>query len=112
MASKCVDEAQAELMGGVWLAAWFGRVDRFNPVPSKVPGTPTDLPFLPVLVVLGEKWQLCFAFNGDAEINVCGPVDIGSTSNLRRSYRLLAVLRLLAGWVAGEFRGWVERCIA
>ncbi len=57
---------------------------------------PKDLPFLPVLLVVWGNWELYFAFEGIASSRCAG-----------RSYRLLAVL-LLVGWVAGEFREWVE----
>ncbi|RYO77728.1 hypothetical protein DL766_005245 [Monosporascus sp. MC13-8B] len=103
-------EGKAQL--GIWLAAWYGRVARFAPLPSGDAGIPTNLPFLPVLLVVCENWELYFAFDGDGEFEVCGPLEIGSTVTVDGSYRLLAVLRLLAGWVAGEFRGWVERCVA
>ncbi len=85
---------------------------RFAPLPSEDSGTPTNLPFLPVLLVVCENWELYFAFDRDGEFEVCGPLEIGSTVTVDGSYRLLEVLRLLASWVAGDFCGWVERCIA
>ncbi|KAL2187111.1 hypothetical protein L209DRAFT_752975 [Thermothelomyces heterothallicus CBS 203.75] len=103
-------EGKAQL--GIWLAAWYGRVARFAPLPSADADTPTNLPFLPVLLVICENWELYFAFDRDDEFEVCGPLEIGSTVTVDGSYRLLEVLRLLAGWVAGEFRGWVARCVA
>lgn len=103
-------EGKAQL--GIWLAAWYDRVARFAPLPSADAGTPTNLPFLPVLLVVCENWELYFAFDRDVEFEVCGPLEIGSTVTVDGSYRLLEVLRLLAGWVEGEFRGWVERCVA
>ncbi len=103
-------EGKAQL--GIWLAAWYGRVAKFAPLPSGDSGTPTNLPFLPVLLVVCENWELYFAFDREGEFEVCGPLEIGSTVTVDGSYRLLEVLRLLASWVAGDFRGWVERCIA
>ncbi|KXX75012.1 hypothetical protein MMYC01_203929 [Madurella mycetomatis] len=103
-------EGKAQL--GIWLAAWYGRVARFAPLPSANADTPMNLPFLPVLLLVCEKWELYFAFDRDGEFEVCGPLEIGSTVTVDGSYHLLEVLRLLAGWVAGEFRGWVERCVA
>jgi len=73
---------------------------------------PATLPFLPVLLVVCENWELHFAFDRGGQFEVCGPLEIGSTMTVDGSYRLLAVLRLLAGWVAGGFRGWVEQCVA
>ncbi|EEU34810.1 uncharacterized protein NECHADRAFT_55115 [Fusarium vanettenii 77-13-4] len=103
-------EGKAQL--GVWLAAWYGRVAKFAPLPSEDPGTLVNLPFLPVLLVVCENWELYFAFDRESEVEVCGPLEIGSTVTVDGSYRLLAVLRLLAGWVNQEFRGWVERCVS
>ena len=102
-------EGKAQL--GIWLAAWYGRVARFAPLPSEDSGTPTNLPFLPVLLVVCENWELYFAFDKGGEFEVCGPLEIGSTVTVDGSYRLLEVLRLLASWVASEFCGWVERCV-
>lgn len=105
-------EGKAQL--GVWLAAWYGRVAKFAPVPPPLTtsGSVVDLPFLPVLLVVCETWELYFAFDKDDEFEVCGPSEIGSTVTVDGSYRVLGVLRLLARWVAGEFRNWAERCVA
>ncbi|KAI8649753.1 hypothetical protein NCS55_01438100 [Fusarium keratoplasticum] len=46
-------EGKAQL--GVWLAAWYGRVAKFAPLPSEDPGTLVNLPFLPVLLVVCEN---------------------------------------------------------
>ncbi|UPK92543.1 hypothetical protein LCI18_003478 [Fusarium solani-melongenae] len=102
-------EGKAQL--GVWLAAWYGRIAKFAPWPSEGAGT-LGLPFLPVFLVVCEKWELYFAFDRKSEIHVCGPLEIGSTVTVDGSYRLLAVIRLLAGWVSQEFREWVERCVS
>ncbi|RSL77843.1 hypothetical protein CDV31_017304, partial [Fusarium ambrosium] len=100
-------EGKAQL--GVWLAAWYGRVAKFAPLPSEDPGTLANLLFLPALLVVCENWELYFAFDKESEVEVCGPLKIGSTVTVDGSYCLLAVLGLLAGWVNQEFRGWVER---
>ncbi|KAH6874266.1 hypothetical protein B0T10DRAFT_541182 [Thelonectria olida] len=93
-------EGKAQL--GVWLAAWYGRVAKFAPQPSEDASTLVNLPFLPVLLVVCENWELYFAFNRESEIEVCGPLEIGSTVTVDGSYRLLAVLQLLGGWVTSE----------
>ncbi|KAL2020088.1 hypothetical protein VTK56DRAFT_8892 [Thermocarpiscus australiensis] len=49
-------EGKAQL--GIWLTAWYGRVARFAPLPSADAGTPANLPFLPVLLVVCESWEL------------------------------------------------------
>lgn len=49
-------EGKAQL--GIWLASWHGRVARFAPLPSADAGTPTKLPFLPVILIVCETWEL------------------------------------------------------
>lgn len=114
-------EGKAQL--GLWLAAWFGRVASF-PRPSAAGASgsgsgstgkgasPNKLPFMPILLVVCDVWELFFAFDRDDAFEVCGPLNIGSTNSLDGAYRLQAVLRLLAGWVAGGFRDWVSQCVA
>lgn len=104
--------AEGKTQLGIWLASWYGRAARFAPLPSTDANTSTKLPFLPILLVVCENWELYFSFDRGSEFEVCGPLAIGSTVTVDDSYRLIAVLRLLAGWVDGEFRGWVERCVA
>ncbi|EXK76908.1 hypothetical protein FOQG_18361 [Fusarium oxysporum f. sp. raphani 54005] len=99
--SKRQGEGKTQL--GIWLASWFGRVAKFEG--SK------KLPFLPVLLVVCENWELYFAFNKEDRFEVCGPVGIGNTKSIEHLYQLLAVLRLLGGWMRGEFRDWVEHCV-
>ncbi|KAL6364340.1 hypothetical protein LRP88_02260 [Fusarium phalaenopsidis] len=92
----------------LWLAAWYGRVAKFAPLPAKDPGMLVNLPFLRVLLAVCENWELCFAIDKENEIEVCGSLEIGTTVIVDGLYRLLAVLRLLASWMNQEFRGWVE----
>ncbi len=123
---------------GLWLAAWFGRVSEF-PQPRSLQGslesrksqasvvsasasTPDRVdslkeaahvgntpPFLPLLSAYCGAWQLYFAFDLESNFKIYRPISIGNTDGLLEAYRLHAVLRLLAGWVDGEFRSWVER---
>lgn len=67
----------------IWLGLKYGRVARFAPQPSGDAGTPTDLPFFLVLLVVCENWELHFAFDRDGEFEVCGPLEIGSTATGR-----------------------------
>lgn len=70
-------------------ASWFRRVAKFEG--SK------KLPFLPILLVVCENWELYFAFNKQDRFEVCGPVGIGNTKSIEHLHQLLAVLRLLGG---------------
>ncbi|KAI0872240.1 hypothetical protein GGS24DRAFT_468232 [Hypoxylon argillaceum] len=105
-------EGQVQL--GLWLASWFLRVEQF-PLPAgrqkqgqgqQQAGT---VPYvLPVLIVVADSWEVWFASRGEADIEVAGPVRLGSTENVEACYRLLAGLRVLVNWMSSDFREWVE----
>lgn len=69
-------EGKAQL--GIWLAAWYGCVAKFAPLPSADTDTPTNLPFFPVLLVVCENWELHFAFGRDADLRYAGPLRLGA----------------------------------
>lgn len=95
-------EGQAQL--GLWITTWLGRVsDRNKSNKQRMP-----IPCLPVMLVVGDDWQLWFVIDKPTHTDVCGPVHVGKTSGLDDAYRLLATLRLLAGWMEGGFREWVH----
>ncbi|KAI0144426.1 hypothetical protein GGR57DRAFT_334889 [Xylariaceae sp. FL1272] len=105
-------EGKAQL--GFWLASWFKRIGMF-PRPNRGPDIAMGskslggLPFFPVILVVGDKWELHLAFEEDSGFCIYGGLDIGGTGGLDDAYRLLAVLRILVqDWMAGEFRTWVE----
>ncbi|KAJ2992426.1 hypothetical protein NUW58_g2175 [Xylaria curta] len=107
VSSQKSNEAKAQL--GMWLASWYGRISQF-PCPA---GGDDILPppIMPVLLVEGKSWQLYFAFDTVSQYEVCGPIEIGSTGDLDGAYRLLAVLRILASWMATDFLEWVDYCL-
>ncbi|KAI1739683.1 hypothetical protein F4680DRAFT_421182 [Xylaria scruposa] len=100
-------EAQIQL--GIWLASWFNRVLKF-PIPN-----PTPPPVLPVILVQNAAWDLWFAIDESTMENpkyeLYGPVRIGATDSILEVYRLLAALRVLADWMATDFRDWVNTCL-
>ncbi|KAI0537742.1 hypothetical protein GGR58DRAFT_470610 [Xylaria digitata] len=101
------NEGKAQL--GMWLASWYSRVSTFPCLAEQ-----DDIlspPVIPILLVEAKSWELYFAFDTVSQYEVCGPVEIGSTSNLDSAYRLLAVLRILAHWMATDFLKWVEDCL-
>ncbi|KAI0407392.1 hypothetical protein F4802DRAFT_553545 [Xylaria palmicola] len=109
-------EGQVQL--GIWLASWFLRIELFPPTPlppgqqqgqQRVGARPS---VLPVLIVVADSWELWFASQGEADFEVSGPLDIGSTKNMEECYRLLAALRALVSWVALDFREWVEGIVS
>ncbi|KAI0469818.1 hypothetical protein GGR56DRAFT_160531 [Xylariaceae sp. FL0804] len=105
-------EAKAQL--GLWLAAWFKRVAAFGIPPQSVSSPPSSatLPFMPLVLVIGDRWELHLGFENADNIEVCGGLDIGGTGDLNSAYLLLDVLRLLAReWIAGVFQKWVANVV-
>ncbi|KLU89879.1 hypothetical protein MAPG_08848 [Magnaporthiopsis poae ATCC 64411] len=86
-------EAKPQL--GIRLAAWFDRVASFAPLSSADAEAPAMPPFIPLLVVLGSAWELYFTFDRDVQVEMFGTLNVGGIHSV-------AVLRLLAGWVAGD----------
>ncbi|KAI1757180.1 hypothetical protein F4782DRAFT_217684 [Xylaria castorea] len=101
------DEARVQL--GLWLASWFGRVSEFPYLGERNDVLPP--PVIPILIVESMSWQLWFAFDTPSQYEVCGPVKIGDTYELESAYRLLAVLRISAHWMATGFLEWVDDCL-
>ena len=103
-------EGKAQL--GFWLAAWFKRVATFPRREDSLLPT-SGPPFLPVILVVGEKWELHVAFDEGRHFAIYGALDAGGTGDLQAAYRLLAVLRtLVKDWVATEFRTWVKALVS
>lgn len=65
---------------------------------------------MPVILVTELAWNLAFVCNRGGEVfELVYEIAIGSTSNLRDLYKLLAVLRILGYWVDIDLRQWFER---
>ncbi|GAP92043.1 hypothetical protein SAMD00023353_3100340 [Rosellinia necatrix] len=93
-------EARAQL--GIWLAAWFSRVEDFSSTSNLA---------LPVIIAVGASWQLWFALDRRDCFEVCGPVSIGGTGDLGSIYLLRDCLSYVGDWMATDFRRWVELCV-
>ncbi|KAI1347327.1 hypothetical protein F5Y01DRAFT_318872 [Xylaria sp. FL0043] len=101
------DEAKTQL--GMWLASWYGRIAQFPCLSDEEDALPS--PVIPVLIIEKEVWNLWFAFDTASQYEVYGPIKIGSTDELDGAYRVLAVLRIIAQWMATDFLDWVEKCL-
>ncbi|KAJ8124296.1 hypothetical protein O1611_g9345 [Lasiodiplodia mahajangana] len=101
--------SEAKFRLGMWLASWYNRVSEF---PCSENNYILPPPVIPILLVEAASWELYFAFDTGSQYEVCGPVD-GSmgTKTLHDAYRLLAVLRTLAHWMATDFLEWVDDCL-
>ncbi|KAI1745972.1 hypothetical protein F4680DRAFT_442244 [Xylaria scruposa] len=104
--SKHLNEAKIQL--GIWLASWFDRVSRF---PCDDPADRLPPPDIPLIIIQGAAWELWFAFNGQSAYEICGPIHLGLATELLDLYRILAVLRVLAQWMATDFHKWVDGCL-
>ncbi len=108
-------EAQVQL--GIWLASWFLRIELFPPPPllprqqqgQQQVGTVPSV--LPVLIVDAGSWDLWFASREGTSFEVCGPLRLGDTRDIKDCYRLLAALRVLVSWMSLDFREWVESIV-
>ncbi|KAI0812223.1 hypothetical protein GGR55DRAFT_640848 [Xylaria sp. FL0064] len=105
--SQKSDEAMTQL--GMWLASWYDRISQFPCLSDEEDPLPS--PVIPVLIVESEVWNLWFTFDTASQYEVCGPIKIGSTDELGGAYRVLAVLRSIAQWMATDFLDWVEKCL-
>ncbi|KAH8743411.1 hypothetical protein F5883DRAFT_593105 [Diaporthe sp. PMI_573] len=59
---------------------------------------------LPLIAVTNHRWELYFGCDRGDKIELIGPLGIGSTASLVKSYMLLACLRLLKVWVQEVFQ--------
>ncbi|KAL5606793.1 hypothetical protein BROUX41_003173 [Berkeleyomyces rouxiae] len=92
----------------VWAASCFKRFDLLKPK-HRVP----SLPVLPLISAEGDTWRLFFACRDDTEqVVMVGPVVIGSTAMVQETYRLVAVLQVLARWLQRDFRSWIGQLIS
>ncbi|KAI0865150.1 hypothetical protein F4860DRAFT_346202 [Xylaria cubensis] len=103
-----LNEAKTQL--GIWLASWFNRVSRF-PWDDEANIEQFPPPAIPLIIIHGASWKLWFAFDKRSEYEIYGPIDLGDTTRLLDLYRILAVLRVLAQWMATDFRTWVDECL-
>ncbi|KAI0114071.1 hypothetical protein GGR51DRAFT_505431 [Nemania sp. FL0031] len=100
-------EGKARL--GMWLASWYHRVSVF---PYSENNDVLPPPVIPILLVeSGSWWSLYFAFDTGSRYEICGAGISMGTETLRNAYCLLAVLRILAHWMATDFLDWVDDCL-
>ncbi|ELQ33312.1 hypothetical protein M0657_011427 [Pyricularia oryzae] len=101
------DENYGLVQLGVWTAAWHVRMRKLMP-----PGHDKRLVTLPVLLVAHHNWSLFFACDRGDRIDMVPFGPIGGTWRLSETYKLLANLRALVGWVDGCFREWMVHFFA
>ncbi|KAH8743668.1 hypothetical protein F5883DRAFT_722555 [Diaporthe sp. PMI_573] len=58
---------------------------------------------LPLISVNDHQWEIYFACDGGKDIQIYGPIELGTTKTLMSSYMLLTNLRLLGRWIQDVF---------
>ncbi|CAJ2508460.1 Uu.00g134860.m01.CDS01 [Anthostomella pinea] len=102
----------------IWAAASFERLRQLQ-APAQTGGGNGDndalevesIITLPLIQVRGHDWHLWFARDSPHNIDLHGPLLIGSTATLLGTFKLVRSLRALAWWVATRFRPWFESVI-
>ncbi|KAL8290981.1 hypothetical protein RB601_003667 [Gaeumannomyces tritici] len=99
--TKCnTGAAKGNVQLGIWTAAWHHRVQNLVQSPVNIA--------LPLLLCHEHAWKLYFACDRGHEIEIIGPITIGSTDTLDSAYSLFAVLVEICKWVEGPYRTWWE----
>lgn len=101
------DDGKVQL--AVWTAAWHYRMRRLldKGVPAAEMGQ-GRIVTLPLLLVTGHQWRLYFACDRGHRIEILESLLIGESDRLDRIYKIVASLRVIAGWVQGPYRKWIE----
>ncbi|KAI0411001.1 hypothetical protein F5X98DRAFT_358294 [Xylaria grammica] len=104
----------------IWTAAWHKRMRylRWELTLSKLAtwprdqqpgtgaegeGTTTRLVSVPLIQVVGHQWQIYFACEKGANINIYGLVSLGSTQDIASLYSLVTSLEALQRWIQTNF---------
>lgn len=87
---------------GVWTAAWYQRMYDLR-LQLTGPGPKPQLISVPLIQVVGHQWQVYFAQDMGASLNIHGPVPLGSTASILQIYGLLASLEAVKQWIEGAF---------
>ncbi|KAL8346132.1 hypothetical protein RB598_000166 [Gaeumannomyces tritici] len=95
---------------GVFTAAWHRRMRH---IMLQMPHTRGErVVTLPLLLIVGHDWRLGFAVDAGGRIDIFTCMRVGGTDSIAGIYMIAAVLRHLAGWVAGPFREWITMVFA
>lgn len=104
------DEARGQL--GIWAYAHFARLRQLC---GKTPE------FLPLLVVMGNKWSFLAATQeveegpsgvGGLRTMVWGEIKLGDSCEMYGICQIIAALRELATWAAQDFKQWLLENLA
>jgi hypothetical protein len=114
-----IDEDDAHVQLGIWVAAHFARLRQLVAARWKVngslePSRDVQLPILPLVIIQGHDWKMMVAEavrdGGDRGYKVVMLRDLrlGSTDTVLGVYQLVEAVRRLARWVDKEYKLWLE----
>ncbi|KAI1144974.1 hypothetical protein F4825DRAFT_281138 [Nemania diffusa] len=105
-----VESQDPLLQLGTWIAAWHKRMFYLRRYILLESGLSVrrdrDCDLLPstlLIVVANHEWRLFFACDRYNSIELYGPLNIGSTENIARSYALFASLNTIKAWIETTF---------
>ncbi|KAF2137693.1 uncharacterized protein K452DRAFT_257167 [Aplosporella prunicola CBS 121167] len=102
----------AELQVGIWVGAYFKRLQELLAMHEKQEDTMEPLSALPLLVVQGSKWHFLIAERKRGEgkqTTIWGPIQFGDSCNELGVYQIIATLQYLGKWATTEYREWFDR---
>ncbi|KAH6613621.1 hypothetical protein B0J18DRAFT_61155 [Chaetomium sp. MPI-SDFR-AT-0129] len=103
-----LEEGRRQL--GVSTAAWHRRMHALMEQRTHMQGK--KIVTLPLLLIVEHEWRLSFAVDAGDAIDIITDMYIGDTRTIAGMYMITAVLRQLAGWMAGNFRKWMRMLFA
>ncbi|KAI0097016.1 hypothetical protein GGR51DRAFT_487856 [Nemania sp. FL0031] len=93
----------------IWAKATFIR---YRQLLQSSPAAKTlDPPILPFVAVHGHEWDVWFGHDTADALELYGPLSIGCTKNLLKTWALVMSLRALGEWVDTDFRIWFEGAV-
>ncbi|KAJ4175866.1 hypothetical protein NW755_014716 [Fusarium falciforme] len=101
----------------IWIAAWLDQM-RFLQCMAAEPLAEFDAAKskpvsvkMPLVIATGSSWRLYLATDREDKVVVSSLFDIGDTRSLLGTYRLIKSLRVLAEWMQGSFRTFLDHNI-
>ncbi|KAJ8131037.1 hypothetical protein O1611_g2593 [Lasiodiplodia mahajangana] len=96
---------------GIWIASWHKRMIDLRTWMFLRKGLVTDvseiqhpkLVSVPLIAAIGHEWEMYFACDTGDSIIIRGPVQLGSTSTILRTFALLASLKAVKKWILNTF---------